>query len=48
MKVEVKMSFGHKAVISSLSKLNIKAENFFYKSCSFCYAILEYDINKND
>ena len=29
-KVKVKMSFGHKAVISSLSKLNIKSKNFCY------------------
>ena len=26
--MKVKLSFGHKAVISSLSKLNIKSENF--------------------
>ena len=55
--MKVKLSFGHKAVISSfsnlnvesknflsLSKRNIKSENFFYKSCLFCYPILEYDI----
>ena len=42
-KVKVKLSFGHKAVISSLSKLNIESKNFFYKSCSVWYAIWEYE-----
>ena len=32
--LKVKLSFGHKAVILSLSKLNIESKNFFYKSCS--------------
>ena len=40
-KVKVKMSLGPKAVISSLSKLNIELKNFFYKSCSVWYAIIE-------
>ena len=31
--MKVKQSFGHKAVILSLSKLEIKSKNFFYKSC---------------
>ena len=39
-KVKVELSFGLKAIILSLSKLTIKSENFFYKSCSFRYAIL--------
>ena len=38
-KAKVKLSFGQKAVISSLSKLNIESKNFFYKSCSVWYAI---------
>ena len=32
----------------SLSKLNIKSKNFFYKSCSFCYAIWEWYIKVID
>ena len=43
-KVKVKLSFGHKAVISSLSKLNTKSKNFFYKSSSVWYAIWEFHI----
>ena len=39
IKVKVKLSFGHKAVISSLSKLNTESKNFFYKSCSVWYTI---------
>ena len=31
-KVNVQLSFAHKAVISSLSELSIKSKNFFYKS----------------
>ena len=42
--MKVKLSFGHKAVISSLSKLNTESKNFFYKSCSVWYAIWEYHI----
>ena len=42
--MKVKLSFGHKAVISSLSKLNIESKNFFYKSCSVWYAIWDYHI----
>ena len=38
------MSFGHKAVISSLFKLNIVSENLFYKSCLVWYAPWKYDI----
>ena len=41
-KVKVKLSFGHKAVISSLSKLIIKSKYFFYK-----LQIMMYD-NDND
>ena len=33
--MKVKLSFGHKAVISSLPKLNMESKNFFYKSCLF-------------
>ena len=40
-KVKVKLSFGHKAVISSLSKLNIETKNLFYKSCSVWFALRE-------
>ena len=29
--MKVKLSFGHKAVISSLSKLNIESKNFFFR-----------------
>ena len=43
-KVKIKLSFGHEAVISSLSKLNIESKNFFYKRCSVWYAYLDYDI----
>ena len=39
--MKVKLSFGHKAVISSLSKLNIKSEILLFKSLSVWYAILE-------
>ena len=39
--MKVKLSFGHKAVISSLSKLGIKSKNFFYKGYSVWYAIWE-------
>ena len=35
------MSFGHKAVNSALSKLNIESKNLFYKSCSVWYAFWE-------
>ena len=41
--MKVKLSFGHKAVISSLSKLNMESKNFFYKSCLVWYAIKDYD-----
>ena len=39
--MKVKLSFVHKAVILSLSKLNIESKSFFQKSCSVWYAILE-------
>ena len=39
--VKVNLSFGEKAVISSLCKLNIKSKNFFYKRCSVFYVICE-------
>ena len=39
--MKVKMLFGRKAVILSLSKLSIILESFFYKSCSDWYAIFE-------
>ena len=39
--VKVKLSFGHKAVILSLSKLIIKSKKFFYVSYSVWYAISE-------
>ena len=32
--MKVNPSFGHKAVILSLSKLNTESKNFFYKNCS--------------
>ena len=41
--LKVKLSFGHKAVILSLSKLNIESKNFFYKSCSVWNVIWECD-----
>ena len=41
----MKLSFRHNTVISSLSKLNIKSESFFYKCCQFLYAILECGID---
>ena len=47
LKLKVKLSFGHKAVISSLSKLNIESKNFFYRSCSVWYATWKYHI-KNE
>ena len=37
--MKIKLSFGCKAVISSL---NIESKNFFYKSCSVWYASWEY------
>ena len=35
MTVKVNLSFGHKVVILSLSKLNIESKNFFYNA-RFC------------
>ena len=43
-KVNVQLSFAHKAVISSLSEVNIESKYFFYKSCSVFHAIWEYPI----
>ena len=40
-KVKVKLSFRHKAVISSLSKLSTKSNRLFYKTCLFWHAIRE-------
>ena len=40
--MKVKLSFGQRAVSSSLSKLIIKSKNFFYKSYSVWYAISEF------
>ena len=42
--MKVKLSFGHKTVILSLSKLNIESKHFFYKTCSVCYAIWDYQV----
>ena len=39
--MKVKLSFGQKAVISSLSKLSIELKKFFYKSCLVLYTIWE-------
>ena len=43
-KAKAKLSFGQKAVISSLSKLTIESKNFVCKSCSVWYAIWECQI----
>ena len=40
-KVKVMLSFGLKAIISSLSKLDVKSKNFFYKTCSVWYVTWE-------
>ena len=40
--MKVKLSFGQKTVISSLSKLTFESKNLFYKSCSVWYAIWEF------
>ena len=37
--VKVKLLYGHLAVISSDSKLNVESKNFFAKSCLVWYAI---------
>ena len=42
--MKVKLSYGHTEIIMSLSKLNMISKNFFYKSCSVCYAFWECDI----
>ena len=42
--MKVKLLFGQKAVVWSLSKLNIESKNFFYKSCSVWYAVWECQI----
>ena len=34
-KVKVKLSFGHKAVVLLLSKLNIESKNFFIQFAQF-------------
>ena len=40
--MKVFLSFGHKAVISPLFKINIVSKNLFYKSCSVWYATWKY------
>ena len=44
--VKVMLSFGLKAVILSLSKLNIESKNFCCKSCSVWYAFWECHIKR--
>ena len=42
--MKVKLSFGHKAVISSLSKLHIESKNFFSKGAQvgILFEIIKY------
>ena len=44
--MNVKFSFAQKAIISLLSKVNIKSKNLFYKIWSVWYAIWEYGIKR--